>query len=242
VLLDENNFISKSFRHHLTRDELIRFVAAMKGLSSRKAKGKAHDRWVYLVDLLTKAPTPDLRSDQWRMPSISPQWAVAVQRMGRTLFGPEFRFLGYDLRKFGWSRLNSRKKTGGGGVAFALKPQLDVPGCDVIVYSGSAHPDFLAFRLGGLELANPFAGYRFEHPKTKWYNLASSLGTKGYFMGNAAQILDFFAQLVATRMQERRRVLLVAKKCFVELCAAEMEARLRGLGLDDVQVVKGTRR
>ena len=155
----------------------------------------------------------------------------------------EFRFLGYELRKFGWSRLNSREKTASGGVAFAIKPQLAVPGCDVIVYSGTAHPDFLTFRLGGLELANPFAGYRFEHPRTQWYNLASSLGTKGHFMGNAPQILDFFAQLVARRMQEGRRVLLVAKKCFVEYCAAEMEARLRGLGLE-VRVVKfgkGTR-
>lgn len=239
VLLDENNFVAKSFRHQITRDELERFVAAMKGLASKKAMGKAHDQWVYLVALLIKARTEDLRSEQWRMPSFSAQWAVAVQRIGRTIFGSEFRFLGYELRKFSWSRQNSREKTASGGVAFAVKPQLAVPGCDVIVYSGTAHPDFLTFRLGGLELANPFAGWRFEHPKTKWYNLASSLGTRGHFMGNAAQVLDFFAQLVARRRQEGRRVLLVAKKCFVEFCAAEMETRLRGLGLD-VQVVKPT--
>ena len=243
VLLDENNFVARSFRHHLTRDELERYLRALEGLSSKKAMGEAHDRWVYLVDLLIKVATTDLRSDQWRMPSFSPQWAVAVQRMGRTLFGGDFRFLGYELRKFCWSRLNSREKTDSGGVAFAVKPQLAVPGCEVVIYSGTAHPDFLTFRLGGLELANPFADYRFEHPKTKWYNLASSLGTKGHFMGNAAQVLDFFAQLVARRRQEGRRVLLVAKKCFVEHYAAEMEARLRGLRLD-VRVVKfgkGTR-
>jgi len=230
VLLDENNFVARSFRHHITREELERYVAAMKGLSYKKALGDAHDRWVYLVNLLIKAATINLRSDQWRMPSFTAQWAVAVQRMGRTIFGAEFRFLGYDLRKLGWSRLNSREKTDSGGVAFAVKPQLDVPGCDCIIYSGTAHPDFLKFRLGGLELANPFADYRFEHPGTRWYNLASSLGTKGHFLANAPQILDFFAQLVARRIQEGRRVLLVAKKCFVGYCAAEMGARRRGLG------------
>jgi hypothetical protein len=237
VLLDENNFVAKSFRHHLARDELEKYLAALTALSTKGSMGKAHDRWEYLVDLLIKAQTGDLRSDQWRFPAFSAQWAVAVQRMGRTLFGQEFRFLGYDLRKFFWSWQQSREKTTGGGVAFAVKPKLDVPGCDCIIYSGTAHPDFLTFRLGGLELANPFADYRFEHPRTKWYNLASSLGTRGHFLENAPQVLDFFAQLTGRRLQEGRRVLLVAKKCFVEHCAAEMTKRLRALGLD-VTVVK----
>jgi hypothetical protein len=237
VLLDENNFVAKSFKHHIARDKLEKYLKALEAFSRKGLMGKSHDRWVYLVDLLIKAPTEDLRSDQWRFPAFSAQWAVAVQRMGRTLFGSEFKFLGYELRKFGWSRQQSREKTDSGGVTFAIKPKLDVPGCDVIIYSGTAHPDFLKFRLG-LELANPFGDYRFEHPGTKWYNLASSLGTKSHFQANAPQILDFFAQLIARRLQEGLRVLLVVKKCFREYCAAEMEARLRDLGVEAQVVVK----
>jgi hypothetical protein len=235
VLLDENNFVAKSFRHTITWDELEKFLEALKALSQNAAMGKAHEQWIYLVDLLLKVPTEDLRSDQWQFPSFSADWAVAVQRSGRAIFGSEFRFLGYDLRKFGWSPQRSREKTSSDGVAFAVKPQLAVEGCDCIIYSGTAHPDFLQARLG-MELANPFADYRFEHPGTKWFNLASGIGTKSHFMANAPQILDFFAQLVARRLQEGRRVLLITKKCFLEYCAAEMETRLRKLGLE-VQVV-----
>lgn len=236
VLLDENNFVAKSFRHHITRNELEKYLEALEALSRKKPMGEAHDRWIYLVDLLIKARAEDLRSDQWRFPAFSAQWAVAVQRMGRNLFGQEFRFLGYDFRKFNWSRQQSREKTAGGGVAFAITPKLDVPGCDIIIYSGTAHPDFLEFRLG-VKLANPFGDYRFEHPDTRWYNLASSLGAKIYFQANAPQILDFFAQLAARRLQGGRRVLLVAKKCFLEYCAAEMEARLLELGVEARVVV-----
>jgi hypothetical protein len=81
VLLDENNFVAKSFRYHITREELERYLGALEALSRKKAMGGGHDRWVYLVDLLIKARTEDLRSDQWCMPSFSPS-AVAVSPLG----------------------------------------------------------------------------------------------------------------------------------------------------------------
>jgi hypothetical protein len=105
-----------------------------------------------------------------------------------------------------------------------------------VLYSGTAQPEFAHFRLGR-DFVSPFAEYRFEHLDTVWYNLASRLGMRQHFPKNAPQLLDFFASLVARRLQEGRRPLLIAKQCFVEFCAREIERRLQELGCGEARVV-----
>src|SRR4030095_2872438 len=105
-------------------------------------------------------------------------------------------------------------------------------------FSGTAHAEFAEFRLGR-DFKSPFSSYRFEHPETRWYNIASRLGTKGFFPKNAPQVLDFFAGLIALRLQEGRRPLLIAKKCFVPMCVAGLEVRLRDLGAGNVKISPG---
>jgi len=156
-----------------------------------------------------------------------------VQSLGRTLYQQDFTFLGYDLQHFGRSPLSSRERAPNGDLLFASPPF--IPG-DFIIYSGSAHHDFTQFRLGQ-EFAIPFRDYVFKDPDTVWYNLASRLGTRTYFPHNANQVLDFFAGLTAKRCQEGYRPLLIAKKCFLALCAREMETRLRILGLSNIHVL-----
>jgi hypothetical protein len=107
-----------------------------------------------------------------------------------------------------------------------------------IVFSGSTDVRFARYRLGA-DLASPFDGYRFSHPGTRWYNLASPIGSRRFFPGHAPQILDFFAELAARRAAEGKRVLLVAKKDFVGPCAAGMEERFARKGLPLRVVTRG---
>ena len=109
---------------------------------------------------------------------------------------------------------------------------------DVAIFSGTALSEFLRFRLGR-DLACPFAGYRFGHPGTRWYNIASRLGMRAHFPGNADQVLDFFAGLVSRRLGEGRRPLLIAKKRFVGLCAAGLRRRLGEYHPSPVEIVTG---
>ena len=145
------------------------------------------------------------------MPTFPIDWAVEVQARGWEAHDTRFRFLGHDLQQFGRSPLESRERHANGDLSFAAPPA--VRG-DVAIFSGTALPEFLRFRLGR-DLACPFAGYRFGHPGTRWYNIASRLGMRAHFPGNADQILDFFASLVSRRLSEGRRPLLIAKKWFV---------------------------
>jgi uncharacterized protein with HEPN domain len=109
---------------------------------------------------------------------------------------------------------------------------------DFVIYSGTAHQEFSEYRLGR-EFASPFNDSSFVNPETTWFNIASRLGAKRYFEKNSAQILDFFASLVAKRLREGKRPLLLAKKCFSAFCAHKMEERLRELGEEAQVVING---
>jgi hypothetical protein len=234
TLLDEIGFAVTSFRRRVTRRDLALFADVLDAMP--RGREIAPDRdWGYLARLLLRAPTTDLRSTTWRLPFFSLEWAIAVQARGWEAHGARFRFLGHDLQQFGRSPLDSRERHANGDLSFAAPPA--VRG-DVAIFSGTALPEFLRFRLGR-DLACPFAGYRFGHPGTRWYNLASRLGMRTHFSGNANQVLDFFAGLVSRRLGEGRRPLLIAKKRYVSLCAAGLRRRLGEYHPAPVEIVTG---
>ena len=234
TLLDEVSFAATSFRRRVTHRDLVLFADVLDAMPRRREI--VPDRnWGYLARLLLRAPTADLRSTAWRLPFFSLEWAIAVQARGWEAHGARFRFLGHALRQFGRSPLASRERHPNGDLSFAAPPVIRG---DFALFSGTALPEFLRFRLGR-DLACPFAGYRFGHPGTRWYNIASRIGMRAHFPGNADQILDFFASLVSRRLGEGRRPLLIAKKRFVGLCTRAMMRALAEICPTPVRVVTG---
>lgn len=234
VILDEANFIMKPFQRRIQRDQLEIFADVL-GRLNPKRWGKTHAKWQYLCDLLLKAPTDDLRSYDWKMPWVYPKWSLAVQSCGYNVHGDSFYFLAFDLVHFSRSSLESRERAPNGDILFAAVPGVSM---DFIIYSGTANQQFSEYRLGS-EFASPFENYSFIHPDTAWFNIASRLGAKRYFQKNSPQILDFFASLVSRRLQEGKRPLLIAKKCFCAFCARQMEKRLQEYGVDVQVVING---
>jgi hypothetical protein len=234
TLLDEVGFAATSYRRRISRRDLELFADVLDSMPHGAGAPPHHD-WGYLTRLLLRAPTTDLRSPEWWMPRSWPAWVLAVQASGWAAHGKRFRFLGHVLQQFGRSPLESRERHANGDLSFAAPPAVHG---DVAIFSGTAVPEFVQFRLGR-DLACPFAGYRFGHPGTRWYNLASRLGMQTHFPGNADQVLDFFAGLVSRRLGEGRRPLLIAKKRFVGLCAAGLRRRLGEYHPAPVEVVTG---
>jgi hypothetical protein len=226
VILDEANFIMRPFQRRIEREQLQVFVGVLDRLNPRRWR-KGHARWEYLCGLLLEAPTNDLRSHGWQMPWLYRDWSLSVQSCGYKIHGDSFKFLAFDLVHFSRSPLESRERAANGDILFAAVPSVSM---DFIIYSGTAHQQFSEYRLG-TEFASPFETYTFIHPKTSWFNIASRLGAKRYFQKNSPQIFDFFAGLVARRLQEGKRPLLIAKKCFCAFCAGQMEKRLQDLGV-----------
>jgi len=151
------------------------------------------------------------------------------------MHGDAFSFLAFDLVHFSRSSLESRERAPNGDILFATVPSISM---DFIIYSGTAHQQFSEYRLGR-EFSSPFEDYSFIHPETTWFNIASRLGAKKYFLKNSPQLLDFFAGLVVRRLQEGKRPLLIAKKCFCAFCARQMEERLQTLGVDVCVAING---
>ena len=234
VILDELNCIMKPFQRKIERQNLQLFVDVLNRLKSKKRQ-RTHEKWRYLCGLLLGAPTEDLRASEWRMPWINHEWSLAVQSCGYSTHGDSFYFLAFDLINFSRSPLDSRERTVNGDILFASVPSIKM---DFIIYSGTAHQAFSEYRLGN-EFSSPFQGYSFNHPETRWYNIASRLGVKKYFKKNSPQIIDFFAGLVAKRIKEGKRPLLISKKCFSAFCARQMEEKLRELGLEVSVAISG---
>jgi hypothetical protein len=167
------------------------------------------------------------------MPLFSPAWALEVQARGWEAHGERFRFLGHELRQFGRSPLESRQRHRNGDLSFAAPPAVSG---DLALFSGTASPELLRFRLGQ-DLVSPFADYRFDHPCTRWYNIASRIGMRAHFSGNADRLLAFFGFLVSRRLTEGSRPLLIAKRRFVQDCARALTRALEEIHPTDLRIV-----
>jgi len=233
LLLDEVGFICKPLRHEISFQDIEQFYKALKIYTQKSKQSKKLKRWLYLLKLLLKAKTKDLQSDQWTFSPLSPGQSVKLQKIGYNLYGDEFNFITYDLVRFGKSLVNSRERHKTGDISYAIQPFVN---CDVIIYSGTVDHEFLKFRIGK-DFANPFEMYQFRHKGTVWYNISSRTGTRLYFSRNAPQILDFYAQLIAMRVSEGKKPLLVAKKRFISLCVVELNQRLKDFGFGNIKVV-----
>ena len=213
TLVDEINFLATGFRRRVARADLVRFARVLGEVDS--------GRWVR-----STATGAGARSSSCgpRAGPASPRLedADVPDRLGGRGPGP---WLGSPRHAvpFPRARPAAVRPVAPGITRAARQRRLELhqpPAVrgDVAIFSGTALPEFLRFRLGR-DLACPFAGYQFGHPGTRWYNIASRLGMRAHFPGNADQILDFFASLVSRRLSEGRRPLLIAKKWFAEFCS-----------------------
>jgi hypothetical protein len=236
VLYDETHFLMTPFRRRIPRPHLERFVETLEAVNA-KDESPSYKQWIYVCRLLLAAPTHDLRVSDWQIPSWGEKRALAIQQYGWDTYGEAFHYLARDLHQFCRSPTTSRERTPDGDLLYTNLPHVRT-GTDFILYSGTTTAKLAQFRFGR-EFASPFEDTRFEHPGTRWYNIASGLGARCHFQKNAPQILDFYAGLAARRLKEERRPLLIAKKCFVGLCVRCIQERIHDLGLNHVRVVNG---
>ena len=216
TLFDEAYFLDASPEEVIDRFDLLRFRAALRDARFIDPDLEAlNRRWLDLVETLLGARTSDLTSGRWDFPSIRSDWALRVQEAGISLSGDSFRFLGFTLARFGASPAETRRRNARGDIEFADRPTVG----DCIVFSGTAAPEFVKLRLGA-EVSTPFADHRFRHPDTRFFNLASSIGTARHFVRHSDQILDFFAELTTRWIAEGKRVLLISKKRFISECSS----------------------
>jgi hypothetical protein len=227
ALIDEADVIARQARSVVTRRVLRRFKEALEATDfDDEQLERVNRRWLSLVATLLDASTTDLQYGHWLFPQVRADWAVRVQRTGVEQLGEDFQFPAFTLNHLARSEIETRRRGDHGEIEYANRLIVG----QAIIFSGTTDSDFARYRLG-VDLACPFADYRFSHEGSRFYNLASSIGTRSHFVRNAPQILDFFAALTARRASEGKRVLLVAKKRFVTLCARGMDERFARLGV-----------
>lgn len=229
TIVDEHGFVDCSFKQVITPAQIVMFREAIRScvFDSVSLRNTSNDWTVYLT-ALEGASDADLRRNAWRAPFIPSQWSLQVQQEGQQAYAEQFHFIAYALRRFGRSLFESREKTPQGDVSFSNPPWLNA---DSFIFSATLDTGFAETRLG-LGLKVPYRDHRFAHPESRWYNLASNLGADKHFPNNLPQILDFFAGLIAERLAEGKRPLLVSKKRHVAACIRGLDERLTDRGVD----------
>jgi hypothetical protein len=241
VLIDESNLLIRPTERVITAQDLDRYVQVLEPiLAAKQRKPLAEVKYLELTRIFQRASSLDLREGEWCFPSLDSEWAADVQQLGRELFGDSFRFPGHELQHFGRSDIVSREQLPIGDVRFAAISNL---GKRFIIFSGSMAKKLARYRLdpnyARPALTSPFESYRFEHPGTRWFNLASLEGAAKFFPGNHRRILDFFAQKIVRNIREGKRTLLVSRKKFIPLCRDYLVERLASLGMPGVRIVTG---
>jgi hypothetical protein len=243
VLFDESDFLLRSSEQVIARKGLNNFREALRAVIESPGKDSSRSRsraWLDMTDLVSSAATADLREGDWAFPAVTPRWAADVQRAGRQLHGPGFRFPAFDLHALARSDRTGRERLPDGGLRFATPFAL---GREFVVFSGSIARELARYRLdpnhARASLLSPFQELRFEHPETRWLNIASLAGSVRYFPRHAAAVLDFFAALIARNITAGRRTLLVARKRLLMTCAAYLTRRLDEMNAGPVRVVTG---
>lgn len=239
TLLDESDLLLRNGERTIRRQELEQFMAAQQVVLLDQSKPTTGEQqWLELSRLVAMARPVDLREGRWQFPWVDADWAIKVQQAGRDKFGPGFRFLGYELHHFADSDYAGRERLPSGDLRFAVPPYL---GKEFIIFSGSIARDLARYRLdpnfNRPALSSPFEHYRFEHPNTRWYNIASLIGAAKFFPRNAGAILDFFATKIANNIREGKRTLLVARKKFRSLIQRGLRDRLSKLDLVGVKII-----
>lgn len=225
ILLDEARFLDVPFTVALKVRELARFRDAVR--SALGVDEAVRARWLQSLGALLSGADP--RVTALSFPGALLRHGEAIQSAGLQLHGPAFRFIGYELAEYRRSRPDDRWRDDAGALRFELPPALEG---DTLILSAYLEPEYVAHRLAVDHVAAPLAGYQVTHSDTRIFNIKSRLGMDGYYLDNLKQILDFFAALIASKIEKGRSTVVVTRKKFAEVCVEELTTRLAALGHD----------
>jgi hypothetical protein len=224
LLLDEADVLAGRFRVAFSPRDLALFAEAVRG--AERLPDRLRQAWVDRVNLLGNATTRDLQRPGWSFPYPGPEHALAIQTAGLAR-DPNFRWIGEALYAFAGSSPDHRWKDDRGRVVFIDRPYA---ADRMVIFAASMPAEYVARQLGVGEVARPFASVSCQHAGTEFFNLNSLVGAASRFLGNHAQILDVFAQLIIRNIEARRLTLLISRKRFKPHCADYLRRRLADWG------------
>lgn len=229
VIVDEGRSLDANFEVVLTEEELVRFEKAVRQAGNSKGFGRGLIHEVSeVVARLVQVECGGLASERFSISPYLSHHAFMIQGAGLDLFGPSFRYIGYDLVQLQWSERDSRWKDGQGDIHFTARPYLR---CHVLFLSAHLTGEYVGHRLGQGPVESPYEKVEFLHTGTRFFNLKNRIGADRYFKKNSQQILDTIAVLVACNVFESRTTLIVSRKKSKDLVGRYLTERLAGWGL-----------
>lgn len=227
VILDEASLLDASLEVLLARKDINQFINTLRHARC-KAKGwpEVRDPWMVELANLQSANAVRIQRTAWSFPAELHAYAFNIQAAGLTMYGDEFRYIGYELSLLASSRPEERWRVDE-GVRFIGRPYLDG---HLALLSANLSPQYASHRLGVESIASPFEHHRFLHSGTHVYNIRNASGAASHFHSHKKTILDTFAVLIARNIATGRTTLLISRLKWKALCAEYLAKRLAEWG------------
>ena len=226
TIFDEANFVMALQERSITRANIRMLTKVLPYLgpnSHRKHVDRINRVCKTLLRAKADSPLPDLP----RIKDLPIKLVKEIMAEGIERFEDEFVNILYDLQYLTGSVKRSRYVLPSGKIRFTVRPKLSK---HVIIFSATCDKELLENRLK-TKFKSSFNRRYKNHHKTTIYNLANMIGCKKYFIKNMPQILDFYVGLIAKRIKQGKKIVLVSKKCFASTCAKEINERFNELGI-----------
>ena len=232
TIFDEANFVLTSQEKFISMANIKR----LHGVLSRLGHSNPNKKIGYLQMVCTKLLNAEANAPLINLPRVNNlpiNLMKKVQSTGVAMYGGKFNNILYSLQQLTNSIKKSRFVLHNGKIRFAVIPKITK---HVIVFSATCSQRLIDHRLK-TNFKAPFNLRSKTHPQTKVYNIANMIGAKSYFPKNMPQILDFYVGLIAKRVEQGKKVVLVSKKKSAKKCAKEINKRLVELGIGHLKAM-----
>ena len=229
LILDEAKLAGSPFEVTISRDQMREFSQALERLMAGGTLPSETVVWIQLIEQLLNGGVQALSTVAWDFANTLNFNAFDIQQEGVALFGNSFRYIGYQLTQFKFSRRQERWWTMDGALKFIARPYLQTT---TLILSANLPVAYLERQLGIEGVQAPYEGTRVLHSQTRIFNLRSLTGAASYFDHNRKQILDFFARMIRRNIMAGRTTMLVSRKKFKAGCARYLGKRLKSWGFN----------
>ena len=226
--LDEGPVLDATLRAFISQADLERSLDVFNRVPQQRASSDLAN-WVSVHRQLLNRDTVLHTID--RPPLLQDSPARRIQECGLDLFGPDFRYLGFELRHLA----DSRRWRTDNGIGYVRRPSFR--GVSYLIAAAGVPVELARHRLGDQRLRVFCPGVRFLHRGTEVYNIRSSIGAATRFRRNAPQILFAVAHLICKLVAEERRCVVVSKVGFVDDVITLLEKYLHEVGGKEFKVI-----
>lgn len=154
------------------------------------------------------------------LPPICSPLNIIIQSHGLQRL-QEFIYLGYEFYKLSRCHSSWRWSDRDNGSIY-YRDSVDISSTNFIILSANLNEEIAKHRLDHTNIKNCLPEFDLLPPESKFYNIQSSSGSKKHFIKKRDSLFYTFAWFIHERIKLNKKILLISKKCFLDIIKKEL--------------------